>query len=74
MLMITKRLSNITKDYEKAKRLAGEGKIAESNDFYITAYMEAADLLESYAAGYFSDDEYIFINKLMKEFENQDDE
>jgi|688.fasta_scaffold1009989_1 hypothetical protein len=69
MMQISKRISLVYKDCEAAKKLAAEGRFEESDDFFIEAYANAIDLLESYDVSYFTDTEIEFLEAIIKDFE-----
>lgn len=69
MMQISKRINLIHRDREKAKKLASEGRYEESDDYFIEAYANAIDLIESYEQAYFMDSELEFLEAIIKEFE-----
>ena len=69
MMQITKTIANI-KDYrKKAQSLAVDGFHDESDDYIIEAYLQAADLIETYGESYFTDAEVEFLKSILEEFE-----
>lgn len=71
MFQISKRIRNIEKDREAAKKLAAEGRHDESDDRIIEAYANAVDLIETYESSMFLDAEFEFLTSIISEFENE---
>jgi hypothetical protein len=74
MMQITKRLNEIHKSHDTARQLAKQGKYEQSDDYYIEAYTNAVDLIESYTSGYFTDEEFEFLNLIIEEFEEHEEQ
>jgi hypothetical protein len=72
MFQISKRIRNIEKDREAAKRLAAEGRYDESDDLVIEAYANALDLIETYESAMFLDAEIEFLTAVINEFETNE--
>jgi hypothetical protein len=71
MMQISKRIKRIHQKRERAKKLASDGLFDESDDEIIDAYMNACDLVHSYGPTYFLDEEYEFLESVIKEFDNE---
>ena len=54
---------------DKSYHCAKYGKLNESNDIFIQAYLESKDLIDNNDIGMFDDDEHRFLKKVIKEFE-----
>ena len=54
---------------DKSYQCAKYGKLNESNDIFIQAYLESKDLIDNNDIGMFDDDEHRFLKKVIKEFE-----
>ena len=48
--------------------LSREGKISQSDELYLKCYTIAYDMLATYHASFFSDEELNFLNKIIAEF------
>lgn len=71
MMQITKIITSIQDFRKKAQSYAMNGLYEESDDYFIEAYLCAADLLETYGETYFTDAEAEFLKSIIEEFEKQ---
>jgi hypothetical protein len=53
---------------DQSHALAKKGKIMESDDLYVRCYTVAYNMLASHELGMFSDEELNFLNKIITEF------
>lgn len=71
MMQISKTIVTINDYRKKAESLARDGFNEQSDDYFIEAYLSAADLLETYEESYFTDAEVEFLKSILDEFEKQ---
>lgn len=70
-MLISDRLNKIYEMVQRSYELADQGKFTESNDLYTRAYILTENLIETNLTTYFTDEEYDFLQKIIKTFEHE---
>lgn len=70
-MQISDRVNKIYEMVQRSYELADQNKFTESNDLYRRAYILTENLIDTNLTTYFTDEEYDFLQKIIKTFEHE---